>query len=54
MDYIVEGAVQIGIGDNEYIGGKNSSSFGMAGTVSKATLKIDGRTIIKNGRISLE
>jgi leucyl aminopeptidase (aminopeptidase T) len=54
MDYIVEGAVQIGIGDNEYIGGKNSSSFGMAATLSKATLDIDGRTIIKNGRLSLE
>ncbi len=54
MEHIVEGAVQIGIGDNEYIGGKNSSSFGMAATLSKATLDIDGRTIIKNGRLSLE
>jgi leucyl aminopeptidase (aminopeptidase T) len=54
MDYIVEGAVQIGIGDNEYIGGKNSSSFGVAATLSKATLKVDGETIIKNGRISLK
>jgi leucyl aminopeptidase (aminopeptidase T) len=53
MDYIVEGAVQIGIGDNEYIGGKNSSSFGMVGTLGKATLDIDGKTIIKNGKLSL-
>ncbi|NWG10906.1 aminopeptidase [Candidatus Bathyarchaeota archaeon] len=53
-DYIVEGAVQIGVGDNEYIGGKNNSSFGMAATLSKATLKIDGQTIIKNGKISLK
>jgi len=53
MDYIVEGAVQIGIGDNEYIGGKNSASFGMAATLSKATLKIGGKTILKNGRMSL-
>ncbi len=51
MDNIVEGAVQIGIGDNEYIGGKNSSSFGMAATMGKATLDIDGRTIIRNGRL---
>lgn len=50
MDYIVEGAVQIGIGDNEYIGGKNNSSFGLAATLGKATLKIDGKTLIKNGR----
>lgn len=50
MDHIVEGAVQIGIGDNEYIGGRNSSSFGMAATLGKASLDIDGKTIIKNGR----
>jgi aminopeptidase len=53
MDYIVEGAVQIGIGDNEYIGGKNTSSFGMAATLGKATLDVDGRTIIKKGQLSL-
>jgi leucyl aminopeptidase (aminopeptidase T) len=53
MDHIVEGAVQIGVGDNEYIGGKNSSSFGMVATMGKATLDIDGRTIIKKGQISL-
>jgi hypothetical protein len=51
MDSIVEGAVQIGIGDNEYIGGKNSSSFGMVATMAKATLDIDGRTIIRNGQL---
>jgi leucyl aminopeptidase (aminopeptidase T) len=54
MDHIVEGAVQIGIGDNEYIGGKNNSSFGTVATMAKATLDIDGRTIIRNGQLSLE
>ena len=54
MDHIVEGAVQIGIGDNEYIGGKNNSSFGTVATMGKATLDIDGRTIIRNGKLSLE
>jgi leucyl aminopeptidase (aminopeptidase T) len=53
-DYVVEGAIQIGIGDNEYMGGKNRSSFSIAATLSKATLKIDGTTIIKNGRISMK
>jgi len=53
MDHIVEGAVQIGIGNNEYIGGKNTSSFGTVATLSKATLDIDGRIIIKNGKFSL-
>ena len=52
MDHVVEGAVQIGIGDNEYIGGKNKSTFGIAATMSKATLEIDGKTIITNGRFT--
>ena len=50
-DYNVEGAIQIGIGDSEYIGGKNTSSFGMAATLSKATLEIDGNAIVKNGQL---
>jgi len=50
-DYNVEGAVQIGIGDSEYIGGKNTSSFGMAATLSKATLEIDGNVIVKSGQL---
>ena len=54
MNQIVEGAVQIGIGDNEYIGGKNTASFGMAATLSRATLNIDGKTIIKNGQLLAE
>jgi leucyl aminopeptidase (aminopeptidase T) len=54
MDHIVEGAVQIGIGDNEYIGGKNTSSFGMAATLSKATLNINGETIVKNGQLMIK
>jgi len=52
MDHVVEGAVQIGIGDNEYIGGKNTSTFGMAATMSKATLEIDQKTVIKNGQLT--
>jgi leucyl aminopeptidase (aminopeptidase T) len=53
-DYNVAGAVQIGIGDNEYIGGKNASSYGMAATLSKATLVVDGNAIIKNGQLQLK
>jgi leucyl aminopeptidase (aminopeptidase T) len=52
-DYNVEGAVQVGIGDNEYIGGKNVSTFGIAATLSKATLSVDGNVLVKNGRLRL-
>jgi leucyl aminopeptidase (aminopeptidase T) len=54
IDHIVEGAVQLGIGDNEYSGGENTSPFGMAATLGKATLDIDGETVIKNGRLLLK
>jgi hypothetical protein len=54
MDNIVEGAFQIGVGDNEYIGGKNKSSFGMAATMGTATLDVDGRKIIRNGKLTLK
>jgi leucyl aminopeptidase (aminopeptidase T) len=54
MNHIVEGAVQIGIGDNEYIGGKNNSTFGMAAALSRATLTVDGKTIIKSGQLLTE
>jgi len=54
IDHIVEGAVQIGVGDNKYIGGKNSSPFETEVRISKATLEIDGKTVIRNGRLSLK
>jgi leucyl aminopeptidase (aminopeptidase T) len=53
MDHIVESAVQIGVGDNEYIGGKNRSSFSTVATMGKATLDVDGRRIIQKGKLSL-
>lgn len=54
MNNIVEGAVAIGVGDNEAIGGKNKSSYGIIGELSKATLEIDGKPIIGNGKLQLE
>lgn len=54
IDHIVEGSVQLGVGDNEYLGGKNTSSFGMAATLSKATLEIDGKKVIQKGKLLLK
>jgi len=50
---IVQGAVTIGIGDNRFIGGKNNSDYGFEGTLSKATVKLDKKTVIKRGRYTL-
>jgi leucyl aminopeptidase (aminopeptidase T) len=51
MDNIVEGAISIGIGDNEALGGKNKSSSGAGASLGRATVEIDGRAIIKDGKL---
>jgi leucyl aminopeptidase (aminopeptidase T) len=51
MDNIVEGAITIAVGDNESLGGRNKSAYGMAATIGKATLEIDGKTITKEGQL---
>ncbi|MCJ2519464.1 MAG: aminopeptidase [Candidatus Thermoplasmatota archaeon] len=50
---IPRGAVTLGIGDNRELGGKNESDWGFAGTLSRATLVIDGTVVVKEGSINL-
>jgi leucyl aminopeptidase (aminopeptidase T) len=50
-DSLSKGAVSIGIGSSLDIGGKNDSDYGFQGTLSQATVELDGRTIVENGRI---
>ncbi len=52
-DDIGLGVVSTGIGENQYLGGNNRSEFGFTGSLSKATLKIDGKTLINKGRLVL-
>ncbi len=52
-DDIGLGIVSIGIGENQYLGGNNRSEFGFTGSFSKATLKIDGKTLVGKGRLVL-
>ena len=49
---IVSGAVSVGIGGNEDIGGKNKPGFSFVDTIVGATLRVDGKTIIEKGRLS--
>lgn len=49
---VSNGAVSIGIGGNEYLGGKNQASFTFIGTIEGATVKADGKTIVSKGRIT--
>ncbi len=50
-DGFAKGAVTIGIGSNVDLGGKNDSDYAFQGTLSQATIELDGRTIVENGRI---
>jgi leucyl aminopeptidase (aminopeptidase T) len=47
------GVVTLGIGDNRELGGKNDSDWGFPGSLSEATLEIDGKVVVKDGQIAL-
>ncbi len=48
---IASGAVSLGIGGNEDVGGQNKSPFSFVHTLIGATVTADGKTILKNGKI---
>ncbi len=50
---IPEGAVTLFIGDNRELGGKNESDWGFPGTLRSATLRVDGRAIVKEGKLAI-
>ena len=51
VNSVANGAVSIGIGGNEDIGGKNKPGFFHIGTLVEATVEADGRTVLRRGRI---
>ena len=50
-DRIVKGAVSVSIGNNSGIGGDNKDVFGYQGSMAKATLEIDGKRLVQDGRL---
>lgn len=46
------GMVHIGIGENRLYGGSNNSNSGYSFPITNATVTIDGRTVIKDGKLS--
>ncbi len=52
-DDLALGGVTIGIGGNKDFGGKNDATFGYAQTLSKATVEVDGRPLIQEGKIQV-
>ncbi len=47
------GMIWIGIGNNELIGGANKTQGGFSFPIVKATVEIDGKTVIKDGELIL-
>ncbi len=45
------GAVTVGIGNNQWAGGSNLSDFGMNPEVARATVTVDGKPIVENGKL---
>jgi leucyl aminopeptidase (aminopeptidase T) len=48
---IVQGAVTIGVGGNQFLGGPNKSSFAFEDTVGRATVEADGKPLIRDGKL---
>jgi len=53
QDSIVAGAVTVAIGGNDDVGGASKTDFYFPGVITKATLSVDGNTIIQNGKVTL-
>jgi leucyl aminopeptidase (aminopeptidase T) len=49
--FMASGMVSLGIGGDLGIGGTNASTFGLAGTISGATVTVDGKPLIVKGTI---
>jgi len=45
------GSVTVGFGDNRAFGGSNTSDFGIPAQLGGATVTIDGRPVVVNGRL---
>jgi leucyl aminopeptidase (aminopeptidase T) len=49
-DERVRGSVHIGLGENRYFGGTLASASHLDGTMLRATLTVDGKGLVKDGR----
>ena len=53
QDSLASGVVTVGMGGNDDVGGANKTDFYFAGVLTKATLSVDGNTIVKRGELIL-
>ena len=52
-DELALGSVTIGIGSNKDYGGKNDTTLGFAQTLNKATVEVDGRVLLQEGKVQV-
>lgn len=50
-DYLAEGTVYVSVGDNEDSGGKNRTRFSLGSSLTGATVRIGGTTVVRNGQL---
>jgi leucyl aminopeptidase (aminopeptidase T) len=53
VDELTLGGVTIGIGSNKDFGGDNDTTVGFAQTLSRATVEVDGRPLLDEGKIQV-
>ncbi len=51
-DWFSAGVVGIGIGNNKPLGGVNKTTFEWSASVTRATVELDGREIVSDGKLS--
>jgi hypothetical protein len=52
-DELALGGVTIGIGYNKDFGGNNDTTVGFAQTLGKATVEVDGKPILQEGKVQV-
>ena len=51
--HLAMGAVTLRLGSNDEFGGKNKSDAGASASMSRATVEVDGRVMLKNGKYTI-
>ncbi|MFQ5910453.1 MAG: aminopeptidase [Thermoplasmata archaeon] len=52
-NYLAMGAVTLSLGDNDELGGENRSDTGAQASMSRATVEVDDKVILKNGEYTI-
>jgi len=51
IGWMPAGMVTVGIGNNQWAGGSNRSTFGLFPFLPGSTVEVDGRVIVKDGKL---